>query len=130
MITEEMHGAVNAVAELIKNTDAFKNVIEAQKAYNEDAKIAEALTEYSVQQELLSVEITKEDKDEELVSRIQARIDDLYNAIVGSPVYQTYKEAADDYSAFYQEVVSELDFCITGKRSNCSGDCSSCGGCH
>lgn len=130
MITPEMQEAVKAVAELIKQSDEFKKVMEKQKAYNESTDIATYMTEYGVQQEILSVEFGKPERDEDLIAKIQARIDNLYDEIVSNPVYQEYKDAADEYSAYYQEVVSELDFAITGKKASCSGDCSSCGGCH
>ena len=131
-LNSEILHAVAGLCSLIKENDSYKAYKAAADAYETDKTIAGLLTEYNVQQLALTEEYKKSEaeRDSELCQSIQNRINDLYRAIVDNPVYEEYKHAADEYEAFYNAVMTEMQFGITGKRSSCSGDCSSCGGCH
>ena len=91
------------------------------------------IAEYNAQQNLLSDLYAKNGEDEsalDLRDTIQDRIDTLYNAITGHPVYVAYVDAKNAFDALTNEVYGELQFVITGKRP-CAHDCSSCGSdCH
>ena len=67
------------------------------------------------------------------MTSIKKRIGELYNTIVGSPVYQEYMSAQEGVGELMNLVNDEINFEVTGERpsqSACSGNCSSCGGCH
>ena len=130
MLSEEILLAAKKLTDLMKEDETYKAVTEASEKYNADPKISVAMTEYSVQQQALANEYAKEDRDDEICEAIQKRINEIYNKIVETPVYEEYKRASDEYAAFYSAVYDELNYQLTGKRSSCSGDCSSCGGCH
>ena len=63
---------------------------------------------------------------------VKKRIGELYNEIVNNPAYTAYVQAEEQIGNLMKEVNDELNFRITGERpqSACTGNCSSCGGCH
>lgn len=130
-LNSEILLAVKNLSDLIKADSSFKAMMSASEKYEKNEKIATALTEYSVQQTALTEEYAKDEdkRDGAFIDVVQNRINELYNLIINDPDYETYKTASDEYEAFFSSIMSELQFMITG-RSACSGDCSSCGGCH
>lgn len=129
MLTPEMLLCTKNLAELIKNTEEYAAVTAASAKYEADEEINLAMAEYSVQQQALAAEFSKAERDDSICSAIQERINEIYTRVVATEVYAEYKEASDAYEKLYAQVVDELNFQLTGKRS-CSGDCSACGGCH
>ena len=75
----------------------------------------------------LTEEYRKEQKDQEMIDAIQARIESLYHTIVENPILIAYNSATEAVNALMNEVNSEITFQITGERP-CAHDCSSCGG--
>ena len=127
-LNKEIVETVERLAALIKADPRYDTVTKAQAAYSEDSEISKLLTEYNVQQAALA-EACKGEQDSQLVESIRRRLGELYNQVVESPVYLAYKEASDEYNAFYQAVSQELEFALNGK-SGCTHDCSTCSGCH
>lgn len=130
-LNSEILHAVGELCRLIKENDAYKAYKTAEEAYAASSDIATLMTEYNVQQLALTEEYKKSEseRDTALCDSIQNRINELYRSITENPIYEQYKNSADEYEALYNAVISELQYGITGKAS-CSGDCSSCGGCH
>ncbi len=128
-ISKEITETVNKLAALIQADPRYGALMEAQKAYTEDAQIAKLLTEYNVQQAALA-QACKGEEDAQLAESIRRRLGELYSQVVEHPVYLAYKEASDAYHAFYQAVSQELELALNGGQSGCTHDCSTCSGCH
>jgi len=128
ILTPEMKNVIASLGALIK-ADARCAAIEGAIAeYEKSEELNGLIAEYNTQQNLLADMYGKgETPDDDLRETIQARIDELYDAITTHPVYTAYLNAKNDFDALTQEVYAELQFVITGKRP-CSHDCSSCGG--
>ncbi len=130
MLDHEILAAVKSLCDLMKENGTYKRVTAAAEKYDSDPAITSAMTEYSVQQQALAAEYSKEERDDALCEAIQNRINEIYAAVIGTEVYEEYKKASDEYEEFYSAVLDEINYQLTGKRSSCTGDCSSCGGCH
>ena len=129
-ISSELKTAVVTLAGLIKGDPRYAAVTEAEAAYTGNGEINRLLTEYNVQQAALTETFKDGEGDPQLTEAIRRRLNELYHQVVEHPAYLRYKEASDAYNEFYQAVSAELDFALTGKRSDCTHDCSTCSGCH
>ena len=128
-LNPEIAAAVETLAALIKADPRFAAVQAAEAAYTADPEIARLLTEYNVQQSALA-ELMQDPKcDRALLESVRRRMHELYSQVSEHPVYLAYKEAGDAYNAFNDEVSAALEIALTGKRSDCTHDCSTCGGC-
>ena len=127
-------GIFELAAELgraLKEDDRLVRLEAARIAYENDAHVLELATEYEAQQRAIQVEAMKEDRDDALIDSLQARIDELYDAIVGSESYRELEAAQNEVNDLMNSVNSTITYQITGKEpSSCTHDCSSCGGCH
>lgn len=130
-LSMELVETIAKMGELVRADDRYKAFEAASQAYASDADIATALMEYNVQQAALAEAFGAEERDQELVSAIQKKINELYIKITESEVYVKYREAGEEYEAFTKALYGEIEFAITGQRpSDCTHDCSTCGGCH
>ena len=103
----------------------------ARKAYESDVTLKTLMTEYDVQEKAIQQVASAEDFDPQLIQSIQDRIDELYDQIMAAPVYVELMEAQEAVNELMNAVNNTITFAITGEMpSNCTHDCSTCGGCH
>ncbi len=116
------------LGEAIKNDETAVAFNAAKEAYEANEEIQNAIKEYSAQRMLLGQEHMKDTamQDAEMMTKLQARIDELYTFVMESPLYKTLMEAQDKLNALMQTVNSDIQFYAFGERP-CTHDCSSCG---
>ena len=132
IMNEEVLVAVKNLCDLMKNDPRYVAVNEAGKAYSENPEISTLLIEYQAQQTALTELYAKDERDDGIIDAIQGRLNEIYTAIIENPLYVAFKEASDEYEAYYKAIHEEMEFHLTGKRPNsgCTHDCSTCSGCH
>ena len=105
--------------------------LKAQEAFNGSVELRTAFSEYNVQRMLLEQEANKEDIDNELVKRIDTRIDELFEMITHHPAYVEIEAAQNALNEALKKVMDKITEQITGESpAGCTHDCSTCGGCH
>ncbi len=115
----------------LKEDPRLVKMEECRKAYEEDAELSRLMTEYNVQQKAIENLATAEDFDAQLIQSIQDRINELYEQITVHPVFVALNEAQEAVNELMNAVNNTITFAITGEMpSNCTHDCSTCGGCH
>lgn len=110
---------------MLKKTDVMRRAEAAEIAFHADAALQADINEYNAQQQAM---IGTDDED--FKKAIRERIESLYEKIISYPTYAEYLQANDAVTKLMGEVNEEINFAITGERSSCGGNCSSCGGCH
>ena len=132
-MTKEILKEAQALGKLIAASDEVKAANAAKDAYENDKEMQALITEYNVNNKALAEEYKKSEHDEALMTSIKKRIGELYNQIMAHPVYVSYMAAQEGVGELMRLVTDEINFEVTGERpsaSACSGNCSSCGGCH
>ena len=129
-LNKELVEIIGKMGEMVRADERYGAFEAASEEYANDPEIKTALTEYNVQQAALSEAFGAEERDDELVKAIQARIHALYQTITANPVYVKYREAGEAYESYTKAVYAEIEYAITGQRSDCTHDCSTCSGCH
>ena len=115
----------------LKEDERLIRMEKARKAYEEDTTLKTLMTEYDVQQKAIQKVASSEEYDAQLMSAIQNRIGELYDQIMAAPAYLELQEAQDAVNELMNAVNNTITFAITGEMpSNCTHDCSTCGGCH
>ena len=116
------------LGQIIKEDEVIKNLEAAQEAYNTDPDVLLLTTEYTVQQQLLTEAFSK-DEDKETIEKINARINAIYNQVLETQAYKNYESAQNEVNMLMQLVNDAISREISG-HSECTHDCSTCGGCH
>lgn len=116
------------LGEAIKNDEVAVAFNAAKEAYEGNEEIQSAIREYSTQRMLLGQEHMKDTamQDAEMMTKLEARIDELYTFVMESPLYKELMAAQDKLNALMQSVNSDIQFYAFGERP-CTHDCSSCG---
>ncbi len=102
----------------------------AKAAYESNAEIAVLLTEYSIQREALtSIGDEGGEINTDAITRIQDRLDEIYDKITANPLFIELDEAQTEVNELMANVNNIIKYNATGE-SPCTHDCSTCGGCH
>ena len=102
----------------------------AKAAYESSGEIAVLLTEYSIQREALtSIGDEGGEINTDAITRIQDRLDEIYDKITTSPLFIELDEAQTAVNELMENVNNIIKYNATGE-SPCTHDCSTCGGCH
>ena len=97
----------------------------------QNVELRTAFSEYNVQRMLLEQEANKEEIDNELVKRIDTRVDELFDFITHHPAYEEIEAAQNALNEVLKKVMDTIAQQITGDApQGCTHDCSTCGGCH
>ena len=126
-LTPEMLSLIAQLGELVKADARCRDIVAAIDAYEHSEDLNGLIASYNAQQDVLAEAYNAaEDPGEDFKKSVQARIDALYDEIVGHPVYAAYVDAKEAFDDLTNEIYGELQYVITGTRP-CSHDCSSCG---
>ena len=120
-----------ALGKALKADPRLVRMENARKAYEEDATISTLMTEYEVQQKAMQNVASSENFEPQMMEMIQDRINELYEQIMNHPTYAELNAAQEAVNEYMNVVNNTITFSITGKMpSDCTHDCSTCGGCH
>ena len=115
----------------LKEDERLVRLAKAKEAYEKDEELSGILIEFEVQQKAMENEMVKSERDDELLRMIRARIEALYKEIAENRVFIELNEAQTEVNELMNSVNNTIMFNITGELpSNCTHDCSTCGGCH
>ncbi len=113
----------------IKEDERMIRMEKAKEAYEADETIFKLITEYGIQQEALTQIGDGGEIDTDAVTRIQDRLDEIYELITKNPLFVELDEAQAAVNELMATVNNTIMYNATG-ASNCTHDCSTCGGCH
>ena len=115
----------------MRQEESAQRYLKAREAFNENVELRTAFSEYNVQRMLLEQEANKEEIDNELVKRIDTRVDELFEFITHHPVYTEIEASQGALNEDLKKVMDKITEQITGESpAGCTHDCSTCGGCH
>ena len=115
----------------LKNDEKLVRLADAKKKYEEDHELQKMMIEYEVQQKAMQNVASAENFEPQMIEMIQSRINELYDQIMSHPTYVELNAAQEAVNELMNAVNNTITFAITGEMpSNCTHDCSTCGGCH
>jgi len=112
---------------------AYQN---AKIANDKDEKLQKLISEFNISRVKLNTEISKDDKDTDMIKELDEEIKNLYGDIMINPnmiAFNEAKNAMDDMLSQINTVITssangeDPETCAT---SACTGSCATCGGCH
>ena len=129
--TQNVFELAIVLGKALKKDPRMVRMDEARKAYEQDATVSTLIAEYEVQQKAMQNIATGESFEPQMMEMIQNRINELYEQIMSHPVYVELNAAQEAVNELMNAVNNTITFAITGEMpSNCTHDCSTCGGCH
>ena len=120
----------------IQETEEYKRFMAAKEKNDNDSVLQEQIGDFNLLKMQLDAEHQKEEKDEAKILEINEQIVKLYNVIISGEAMSEYNAAFEAYRALTDKVSNILLMCENGEDpatcepSSCTGNCSTCGGCH
>ena len=111
-----------------RNSEEVKRFEAAKAAYAESQELKDAYFEYDAQQKVLEKQRTAEEIDEVFVSKVDARLNEIYDFITKHPLFIEYEQAQNEVNKLINNIMSVIIEEVTGE-SSCTHDCSTCKGC-
>lgn len=122
-------------AELQKD-ERYLAFVKANEANENDEVLKNQIGEFNIAKAELDRALSGSDVDQNEVNKLNVKLGDIYKEIMDNPVMNSYNEARTALDELLNEITSILMLCANGadpetcEPSSCSGNCSSCGGCH
>lgn len=127
----EIFEIAQLLGKTLKEDERLKRLEDAKKKYEESPELGKMMVEYEVQQKALENEVVKPEKDNHFIDIINSRINELYQNITTHPAFIELNEAQTVVNELMNSVNQTIMFNITGEMpSDCTHNCSTCGGCH
>ena len=120
----------------IQKTEEYKRFMAAKEKNDADEQLQKQIGDFNLLKMQLDAEHEKEAKDEAKILEINEQIVALYNEIVSGEAMSEYNAAYEAYRTLTDKISNILLMCENGEDpatcepSSCTGNCSSCGGCH
>ncbi len=123
----------------LQKDERYLKLAAAQKANEEDTALNELISKLQLVQLSFQQEASKEDKDDKKLQEMDAEFSQLYAQVMANPNMQAYQNAAQEVDKLMKYVNGIFTLCLQGQdpatcepeeEHHCSGECSSCGGCH
>lgn len=120
----------------IQQDERFIRLQAAQTAADEDAELQSLIGEFNLKRMAINSETAKEEKDEEKLKELNKEIREVYARVMANPSMAVYNEAKTAMDKIINGIGAIVNMAAQGMNPdeydehNCSGNCSSCGGCH
>ncbi|MBP3936520.1 MAG: YlbF family regulator [Clostridia bacterium] len=122
----------------LQQDERYIRIQMAQSAADEDKDLQDAIGEFNLKRISLQNESARETQDEAKIEQLTTEVSEVYTKIMENPSMIAYNAARPDLDRLLETVAriitlsaqGEDPYAIPESSENCSGNCSSCGGCH
>lgn len=122
----------------LQTDERYLALAAARKANDEDEALQEMIGEFNLARMDLNNEISKDERSDERVAALNAKVNDLYGKIMASEGMVAYNAAKAEAEALISHIDAIINTAMNGgdpmtvqePSASCTGSCSTCGGCH
>lgn len=122
----------------IQEDERYLNLKIAQQVNDEDEVLQDLINEFNLKRLNVSNELSKTGHDDEKIKLLNEEMQKCYNKIMRNENMINYNRAKADFDALMRRINVIILSCANGEdpqladivKSDCSGDCSGCAGCH
>ena len=124
------------LGEKIAESEEIKTFREMEKIYFEDETAQEVMKTYEAERAQMTIKAKETGMTPETLQMFQSQMKESMDKLMANATVREYLEAKSNFNEIVQKVNSIISFCIQGEdqemaaEGGCSGNCSSCGGCH
>lgn len=129
--------ATRALGAAIQQDERYIAYIKAALANDKDEELQAKIGEFNLVRMSLDKALSDENKDEAKVQELNEQLRNLYTEIMNGERMTEYNAAKAKLDTLMNEVNSIIAQCVDGAdpetvepQTQCSGSCSTCGGCH
>jgi cell fate (sporulation/competence/biofilm development) regulator YlbF (YheA/YmcA/DUF963 family) len=128
--------AARSLGKVIQADDRYIRYMLATQKNDEDTALQEKIAEFQELRNTLSAEMSKEDKDQDLVEDLNKKMRGMYSGIFASENMRELSEARTEMETLLGYVNQIINGSSNGQdpelidyQASCGGSCASCAGC-
>ncbi len=120
----------------IQQEESYKNLQATTEAVEKDEALQALIGEFNLMKLNLNEKLTAEEKDEDAIKDLNAKMRKLYADIMVNESMIKLNEAKSQFDGIMQRVFAIVSNSANGEDPDttdyhaCTGSCSTCGGCH
>lgn len=114
----------------------YRAYYDTKKANDSDAELQAKIGEFNVIRMNLDTELQKEERDNDAVKELNNKLREIYGEVMNTESMKKFNMAKQGMDMMMNEVNTIISMCADGadpdtcEVTNCTGSCSTCGGCH
>lgn len=124
------------LGQAIADSEEIKVFHEMEKIFYEDKEAQHVMNEYEETRAKMTVKAKETGMTPESLKLFQEEMKKSMDKLMSNRTVKEYLEAKSNFNEIIKKVNAIISFCIQGEdqeiasEGGCSGNCSSCGGCH
>lgn len=116
---------------LIQKSEQVQKFNNSKAAYDNDEEIQRLIKEFNLHKMSMMTLTQGENPDQERISEVEERIKGVYDKIMQNEKMQEFQAASKAVQELLNQVNGVIGYYVTGEEpTDCTHDCSTCGGCH
>lgn len=119
----------------LQQEDAYIKWQEAQKVADSDSELQDLIGEFNLKRMIINDEASKKDRDQEKLTQANKEMREVYSKIMSNENMIAYNDAKSAFDAVFNRVQAIIQQSAQGADPDtadavdCTGSCSTCGGC-
>lgn len=134
----EIINKARELGKLIQQDERYAAYYKAKEEFDNDDKLQQLIQEFNLKRMQLNSEMSKSEKDGELLNKLDDEIKSLYDTIMSTEHMTAFNNAKDAMDGLLSQINMILTYSANGEdpdtcpyeQPSCGGNCGSCGGCH
>ena len=130
--------ATRELGKAIQKDERFIRYAKAKLANDNDKDLQKGIGEFNTIRMNLDREMSNEKQDEEKIKELNEKLRSIYAEVMASKAMLEYNTAKGELDGMLNDINSIIMQCVEGAEPsecepevhNCTGSCSTCGGCH
>ncbi|MBQ8823889.1 MAG: YlbF family regulator [Ruminococcus sp.] len=130
--------AVRLLGKCIQEDERYLRYKKAKQDNDNDEDLQNLISEFNIKRMNYDMLSKKDNPDAEKLQKYETELDSIYEDILSNENMKRFQYAKSEMDAMTKNIDSIITLCLQGEDpetchpdlSNCSGNCSACGGCH
>ena len=131
--------AARELGKALQQSEAYIAMNEAREKNDKNIELQEKISNFNLKKIALNREVSREEKDSDKISRLDREMREAYQDIMNTPDMKAYSDAKGKVDELMKKIEFVLGSSLNGQdpetveipeSTGCSGNCSSCAGCH
>ena len=131
--------AAKELAKALQESEAYVSMSKAREENDKNLELQEKISNFNLKKIALNRETAKEERNSDKISTLDREIREAYQDIMNDPNMKSYSEAKSKVDELMKKIEFVLGMALNGadpdtievpESTGCSGNCSSCAGCH
>lgn len=121
----------------IQQDERYINYAKAKLANDNDEGLQKNIGEFNLIRMQLDNELTAEERNEDKIKELNEKLRMIYTEVMSSDSMVAYNTSKAGLDKMLNEINTLISMCVEGEdpetcdiASQCTGSCSTCGGCH